>query len=76
MSNLQQLNICILGRDREGKATCINVTLVVMSSIGYDDNIFENLMSLSLEELSMLNVEMETATKSARRLTDTPSSVT
>ena len=58
------------------KATCIYTTLVFISAAGYaDDNVLEHLMSLSIEELSMLNVQMETATKSSRRLADIPSSV-
>ncbi|MBD0786530.1 TonB-dependent receptor plug domain-containing protein [Vibrio sp. Y2-5] len=58
------------------KATCIYTTLVFISATAYaDDKVLEHLMSLSLEELSMLNVRMETATKSSRRLADIPSSV-
>ncbi|NIY94296.1 TonB-dependent receptor, partial [Vibrio diazotrophicus] len=58
------------------KATCIYTTLVFISATAYaDDKVLEHLMSLSLEELSMQNVRMETATKSSRRLADIPSSV-
>ncbi len=57
------------------KVTCL-YTLVFISAMGKaDDQVLEHLMSLSLEELSMLNVEMETATKSTQRLADIPSSV-
>ncbi len=57
------------------KITCL-YTLVFISAMGKaDDQVLEHLMSLSLEELSMLNVEMETATKSTQRLADIPSSV-
>ncbi len=50
--------------------------LLLVSTLGSaETNNIDHLMTLSLEELSMLNVRMETATKSNQRLADIPSSV-
>ena len=51
------------------------LALLPSFSLYAQGNSLEHLMSMSLEELSMLDVEMETASKVKQKLTDIPSSV-
>ncbi|MFB9136870.1 TonB-dependent receptor plug domain-containing protein [Vibrio olivae] len=48
--------------------------VLVCGNVSASDDI-QHLMSMSLEELSMLQTEMQTAFRSSHKLTDTPSSV-
>lgn len=49
--------------------------LVTPLSTFADDELMDHLMTLSLEELSMLDVEMNTASKTSKKLADIPASV-
>lgn len=51
------------------------LALLPSFSLYSQENSLEHLMSMSLEELSMLDVEMETASKAKQKLSDIPSSV-
>ncbi|CAH6844050.1 TonB-dependent receptor; Outer membrane receptor for ferrienterochelin and colicins [Vibrio chagasii] len=53
----------------------LGLALTTSACVVAQENSLDQLMSMSLEELSMLDVEMETASKVTQKLTDIPSSV-
>lgn len=57
------------------RPVCLGLALTTPACVMGQENSLDQLMSMSLEELSMLDVEMETASKVAQKLTDIPSSV-
>jgi len=57
------------------RPTLLSLVLTTTSTIAYAEGDLNELMSMSLEELSMLDVTVETASKFAQDLTDTPAAV-
>ncbi|MFI3277032.1 TonB-dependent receptor plug domain-containing protein, partial [Vibrio sp.] len=57
------------------RPVCLGLALTTPACVMAQENSLDQLMSMSLEELSMLDVEMETASKVTQKLTDIPSSV-
>ena len=57
------------------RQVCLGLALTTPVFVFAQENSLDQLMSMSLEELSMLDVEMETASKVTQKLTDIPSSV-
>lgn len=57
------------------RQVCLGLALTTPVFVAAQENSLDQLMSMSLEELSMLDVEMETASKVTQKLTEIPSSV-
>ncbi|MDK9738054.1 TonB-dependent receptor [Vibrio sp. D404a] len=57
------------------RQTCLGLALLGAYSTQAQDIHLDELLNMSLEELSMLDVQIETATKTSEKLADIPSSV-
>ncbi|MCC5516692.1 hypothetical protein BCT65_006395 [Vibrio splendidus] len=52
------------------RLVCLGLALTTPAFVVAQENSLDQLMSMSLEELSMLDVEMETASKVTQKLTE------